>query len=218
MPLYAKLGIEAEMVGPQQIARLVPGIRTDDLKGGRIGHRDGYGSPLDALAGLAAAAVLEGVRIVEHVRVESLITEGGRVVGARTSDGEIRADRVLLATGVWTAPLARTVGVGVPIWPYTRSIMEAAGPFPTLAAIPMVIEWESGFHFRPKDGAQRFAMPNLTASGAVEKGPAGAPASFDAPADALEVPPQLEPWVKARGAWRMDAFADLRITDRRSCT
>ena len=217
MPLYAKLGIEAEMVGPQQIARLVPGMRIDDLKGGRIGHRDGYGSPLDALAGLAAAAVLEGVRIVEHVRVESLITEGGRVVGARTSDGEIRADRVLLATGVWTAPLARTVGVGVPIWPYTRSIMEAAGPFPTLAAIPMVIEWESGFHFRPKDGAQRFAMPNLTASGAVEKGPAGAPASFDAPADALEVPPQLEPWVKARGAWRMDAFADLRITGRWSC-
>jgi len=218
MPLYARLGVEVELVGRERIARLVPGIRTDDLKGGRFGARDGYGAPVDALAGFAAAAVLEGVRLVEHVRAEALITENGRVVGAQTSDGEIRADRVLLATGVWTAPLATTAGVRVPIWPYRRSIMESAGPFPKLASIPLVIEWESGFHFRPKGGAQRFAMPNLTTDGAVEKGPATPPESFDAPAlDPADVPPQLEPWVRARGAWRMEAFADLKITDRWSC-
>jgi sarcosine oxidase subunit beta len=218
MPLYARLGVEVELVGRERIARLVPGIRTDDLKGGRFGARDGYGAPVDALAGFAAAAVLEGVRLVEGVRADSLITENGRLVGARTSDGEIRADRVLLATGAWTAPLAATAGVQVPIWPYRRSIMEAAGPFPKLASIPLVIEWESGFHFRPKGGAQRFAMPNLTDDGAIEKGPVGAPDSFDAPAlDPADVPPQLEPWVKARGAWRMEPFADLKITDRWSC-
>ena len=218
MPLYARLGVEVELVGREGIARLVPGIRTDDLKGGRFGARDGYGAPVDALAGFAAAAVLEGVRLIEHVRGESLITEGGRVVGARTSDGEIRADRVLLATGAWTSPLAATVDVRVPIWPYRRSIMEAAGPFPKLAAIPLVVEWESGFHFRPKGGAQRFAMPNVTNDGAVEKGPAAAPESFDEPTlDPADVPPQLDPWVRARGAWRMEPFADLKITDRWSC-
>ena len=221
MSLYERLGVEVEMVGPQRIAKLVPGIRTDDLKGGRFGARDGYGVPVDALAGFAAAAAIEGVRFIEHVRVESLITENARVAGVRTNDGEIRADRVLLATGVWTAPLAATAGVHVPIWPYRRSIMEAAGPFPTLASIPLVIEWESGFHFRPYSAnggaAQRFAMPNLTADGAVEKGPAGAPESFDPALDPADVPPPLEPWVKARGARRMAQFADLRITDRWSC-
>ena len=221
MALYARLGVEVEMVGPQQIARLVPGIRIGDLKGGRLGRRDGYGAPLDALAGFAAAAALEGVQLIEHVRLESLLVESGAVVGVRTADGEIRADRVLLATGAWTAPIAATAGVRVPIWPYRRSIMEAAGPFPGLATIPLVIEWESGFHFRPytRSGgaAQRFAMPNLTLDGAAEKGPAGAPDDFDAPGLDLEVPPQLEPWLKARGAWRMEAFADLRITDSWSC-
>ena len=217
LPLYERLGVAVEMVGPQRIAALVPGIRVDDLTGGRFCALDGYGAPLEALAGFAAAASLEGARLVEGVRVESLITEGDRVVGARTSEGEIRADRVLLATGAWTAPLAATAGVQVPIWPYRRTILEAAGPFPALAGIPMVIELESGFHFRPKGAAQRFAMPNLTADGTVEKGPAAPPDAFGAPTDALEVPPQLEPWVKARGAWRMEAFADLRITDRWSC-
>ncbi len=217
MPLYKRLGLEVEMLGPQRIAHLVPGIRVDDLKGGRVCARDGYGSPLDALAGFAAAAALEGVKLVEHVRAESLIVEGGRVVGAHTNDGDVRADRVLLATGAWTAPLAATAGVQVPIWPYRRSIMEAAGPFPSLIATPLVVEWESGFHFRPKGGAQRFAMPNLTADGGVEKGPAGAPAEFGDPPDAQDVPLNLEPWVKARGAWRMDAFKDLKITDQWSC-
>ncbi len=221
MPLYKKLGLEVELVGPQRIAALVPGIRVDDLKGGRFCARDGYGAPLDALAGFAAAAVLEGVQIIEGVRVDALIPEDGRVVGARTSDGEIRADRVLLATGVWTAPLAATAGVQVPIWPYRRSLMEAAGPFPKLAAIPLVIELESGFHFRPYAGkggaAQRFAMPNLGADGEIEKGPAAPPATFGVPDGPLEVPAQLEPWVKARGERRMEAFKDLRITDRWSC-
>jgi sarcosine oxidase subunit beta len=218
MQLYGRLGVEVEIIGPQQIAALIPGIRIDDLKGGRFGARDGYGAPLDALAGFAAAAALEGVRLIEHVRVESLLVENGTVVGARTSDGDVRADRVLLATGAWTAPLAATAGVQAPIWPYRRSIMEAAGPFPKLAAIPLVIELESGFHFRPKGGAQRFAMPNLAAGGAIERGPAAPPESFDRPnLDPGDVPPQLEPWVKVRGAWRMEAFADLKITDRWSC-
>ena len=218
IPLYERLGVEVEMVGPKRIAALVPGIRVDDLKGGRFGKRDGYGAPLDALAGFAAAAVLEGVRLVEHVRVDALLVANDRVIGANTNEGEIRADRVLLATGAWTAPLAATAGVHVPIWPYRRSIMEAAGPFPKLTEIPMVIELESGFHFRPKGPAQRFAMPNLTADGGIEKGPAAPPASFDRPdVDPGTVPPQLEPWVQARGARRMEAFADLRITDSWSC-
>jgi sarcosine oxidase subunit beta len=221
LPLYERLGLEVEMVGPQRIAELVPGIRTDDLAGGRYCARDGYGAPLEALAGFAAAALLEGVRLVEHVRVEALLTRDGAVTGARTDRGEIRADRVLLATGAWTAPLAATAGVAVPIWPYRRSIMEAAGPFPELAAIPLTVELESGFHFRPYartgGAAQRFAMPNLSADGAIEKGPAAAPDAFGGPTADLGVPAQLEPWVRARAAWRVEAFADLAITDRWSC-
>ena len=222
LPLYRRLGLAVDMVSAPEIARLVPGIRTDDLKGGRICRADGYGDPLDALAGFAAAAALEGVRFLEHTAAIALLVEDGAVRGIRTADGELRADRVLLATGAWTSTLAATAGVQVPIWPYQRSILEAAGPFPTLARIPLVVEWESGFHFRPytKRGgaAQRFAMPNLTADGGAEKGPSGAPASFDPPAfAAAEVPAALEPWVRARAAWRMEAFADLLVSDRWAC-
>jgi sarcosine oxidase subunit beta len=217
LALYARLGVEVEMLDRQQIEDLVPGIRTDDLTGGRICVRDGYGDPVAALAGFAAGSVLEGVRVFEGTEVAALVREGDRVTGVRTASGEISADRVLLATGCWTAPLAATAAVPVPIWPYRRSIMES-GPIPALLGIPMVIEWESGFHFRPKDGRQRFAMPNLATGGAVEKGPAAAPESYDALRyEALDVPGELEPWVRARAAWRHPAFADLRIASSWSC-
>jgi sarcosine oxidase subunit beta len=217
MPLYERVGVNVEMVDRTTIADLVPGMRVDDLAGGRFGAEDGYGDPLEALAGLAAHAQLGGVRLREGVDVREILRDRERVTGVRTAAGDISCERVLLATGCWTAALAATAGVAVPIWPYARSIMEA-GPFPQLSRIPMVIEWESGFHFRPKGNAQRFAMPNLTADGAVEKGPRAEPASFVPGTFApLEVPPALEPWVKARAAWRHPAFADLRISSAWSC-
>ena len=217
LPLYERVGVNVEMVDRITISDLVPGMRVDDLAGGRFGAEDGYGDPLQALAGFAAHAQLDGMRFREATAVREIVRDKDRVIGVRMDAGEISCERLLLATGCWTAPLAATAGVAVPIWPYARSIMEA-GPFPQLARIPMVIEWESGFHFRPKGPAQRFAMPNVTVDGAIEKGPAGAPSSFVPGAfPPLEVPASLEPWVRARAAWRHPAFADLRISSSWAC-
>ena len=217
LPLYERVGVNVEMVDRSEIERLVPGIRTDDLVGGRFGAEDGYGDPLEALAGFAAHAQLGGVTMREGVAVTGIVREGDRVTGVRTTGGVISCERILLATGCWTAPLAATAGVAVPIWPYPRSIMESR-PYPALSRVPLTIELESGFHFRPKGAAQRFAMPNLTSDGRVEKGPGSPPAAF-VPGEFSElvVPSSLEPWVRARAAWRHPLFADLRITDSWSC-
>ena len=217
MPLYERVGVNVEMVDRSEIERLVPGIRTDDLVGGRFGAEDGYGDPIEALAGFAASAQLSGVKMREGVAALEIVRDGDRVTGVRTAEGVIACERVLLATGCWTASLAATAGVAVPIWPYARSIMESR-PYPALSRVPMTIEWESGFHFRPKGAAQRFAMPNLTSDGGVEKGP-GAPPSVFVPGEfaPLVVPQSLEPWVRARAAWRHPLFADLHVTSSWSC-
>lgn len=216
MDMYERLRVPVELLGRVEIAELVPRMRVDDLAGARYCARDGYGDPVVALAGLAGAAQLGSATFKEGVPVVSLVREGDRVTGVHTSAGDVSAGRVLVATGCWTAPLCATAGIAVPIWPYRRSIMES-GPIPQLANIPLVIEWESGFHFRPKGNVQRFAMPNVTADGREEKGPAGAPSAFPGEFAPLDVPPALEPWVKARAAWRHPAFADLRIVRSWSC-
>ncbi|TMB62413.1 MAG: FAD-binding oxidoreductase [Chloroflexi bacterium] len=216
MPLYEKVGVNVEMVGRVSVAELVRGMRVDDVVGGRFGAEDGYGDPPQALAGFAAFAQLAGVQIKERTNVREIMRSGDRVTGVRTDDDEIAADRVLLATGCWTAPLAATAGVAVPIWPYRRSIMESQ-PIPQLSRAPMVIEWESGFHFRPKGNAVRFAMPNLTTDGGIEKGPPGPPSAYPGDYVPLDVPASLEPWVRARAAWRHPLFADVQIRSSWSC-
>jgi sarcosine oxidase subunit beta len=218
MPLYERLGVNVEMVDRVTINDLVPGMRVDDLAGGRFGAEDGYGDPLQALAGFAAFAQLAGVRIREGVTVRELVRNGDRVTGVRTDDGVLSADRVLLATGCWTAALAATVNVHVPIWPYARSIMESQ-PIPRLGRTPMTIEWESGFHFRTAQigTAVRFAMPNINQDGSIEKGPSGPPSRFPGDYPPLVVPPALEPWTKERAAWRHPLFAELSIRSSWAC-
>jgi len=219
LPLYEKVGVNVEMVDRITIRDLVPGLRVDDLVGGRFGAEDGYGDPLQALAGFAAFAQLGGVRVREGVTAHAVVRNGDRVTGVRTDDGVLSADRVLLATGCWTAPLAATANVAVPIWPYRRSIMESQ-QLPQLAPTPMTIEWESGFHFRTASHgtAVRFAMPNIDQDGSLEKGPGAPPLSF-VPGDypPLDVPAALEPWVKTKAAWRHPLFSDLQIRSSWSC-
>lgn len=216
MALYERVGVNVEMIDRIQIAELVPGLRLDDVRGGRFGAEDGYGDPLQALAGFAAFAQLGGVKIREGVTVRSLVRNGDRVTGVRTADGELSADRVLLATGCWTAALAATADVRVPIWPYVRTILESQ-PIPALRRAPMTIEVESGFHFRPKANQVRFAVPNINLDGTLEKGPAHAPEVFPGDFPPLVVPPRVEAWTKERAAHRHPAFTNVDIRSSWGC-
>src|SRR3989449_10772843 len=121
MPMYERMRAGVRMVSRIEIAELVPGIRVDDVFGGRFGARDGYGDPLVALAGFAAAAQLDGASFHEGVGVEALLREGDRVTGVRTATSDVRADRVLLATGCWTAAPAATAAIRGARWPRRRS-------------------------------------------------------------------------------------------------
>lgn len=71
--------------------------------------------PSTLLAELAADSAAAGVRIEEGIDVLELIVSGRRVVELRTTSGRRAIDRIVLAAGAWTAPLARTAGVSLPI-------------------------------------------------------------------------------------------------------
>jgi glycine/D-amino acid oxidase-like deaminating enzyme len=63
--------------------------------------------------------------------VLSLMTEGSRITGVVTATGKLRADRVVLATGVATNTLCQSLGVSLPInvSPATLLTFEHAHPF-----------------------------------------------------------------------------------------
>ncbi len=70
---------------------------------------------LKALRG--ALARMPNVRIVEHCAVSGFVLDGRQVVGINTSQGEMRADRVVVAAGAWSGNLLATLGLELPVKP-----------------------------------------------------------------------------------------------------
>lgn len=66
---------------------------------------------------LAARVREHGGSIRCGVKVTRLVAQGGRIVGADTDAGRVQAQRVVLAAGNGSVPLARSVGLRVPIRP-----------------------------------------------------------------------------------------------------
>lgn len=70
---------------------------------------------LKALRG--ALAKMPNVRIVEHCAVSGFVLDGRQVVGVNTSQGEMRADRVVVAAGAWSGNLLAKLGLELPVKP-----------------------------------------------------------------------------------------------------
>ncbi len=109
-------GIDAELLMPDQIAKLCPGLDLSDkarfpIVGGLLQPRGGTARH-DAVAwGFAHAADRLGVDIIENCEVTGFLQERGRVVGVITSRGTIRAPKVGVAVAGNTSEVMRKAGV-----------------------------------------------------------------------------------------------------------
>ena len=55
------------------------------------------------LAALRKYCELNQIQIIENVEIKSLVTENGKIVGAKSEDESFHAETVILTTGAWTS-------------------------------------------------------------------------------------------------------------------
>ena len=150
--LHASLGVEAEVLTPEEAASLAPGIATEDLVGATFGPRDGIADPSGLTQGYATLARGSGAEIEFGVEVEVVRIGGDRVLGVDTSDGPIDAGVVVNAAGPWAGVLAATAGVDLPLEPIPRHVL-VTGPFDGAPERrTLVIEAMTSFYFH-REGA-----------------------------------------------------------------
>jgi glycine cleavage system T protein len=113
--MAATVGVETRVLDLDEVAEKWPLMRTDDLVGALFIPRDGQTSPVDTTVALAKGAKARGAQVIEGVSVTELRATDGRVTGVRTEQGDIEAEIVVLATGMWTRHLAAQIGVNVPL-------------------------------------------------------------------------------------------------------
>jgi glycine/D-amino acid oxidase-like deaminating enzyme len=113
--MLQQVGVETEIVGPEELVELEPEMRVDEDQLAAYEPRSGYANPGATTHAMAAAARRLGVDIREGVTVTAVLSQGDRIRGVGTSAGFIESPIVILANGAWAVPLAAGLGIELPI-------------------------------------------------------------------------------------------------------
>jgi D-amino-acid dehydrogenase len=121
IPLFEKHGIEQELVTVAAIIEKEPalGAVADKFAGAIYGVSDASGDCRTFTRALADRCRDKyAVRFSLGTRVKGLRSEGDVITSADSSGGPVPADVFVLALGVGSAAVARTVGVRLPVFPF----------------------------------------------------------------------------------------------------
>ena len=112
------IGLEAEIVSPDEARRLMPAISSESLYGAVYIPRDGHLDPHQTTHAVANAARQLGATIHTGVLVTGIeLSPQGEVRKVITNQGEIRAEIVINAAGIWAPQVAAMVGAFAPSTP-----------------------------------------------------------------------------------------------------
>jgi sarcosine oxidase subunit beta len=146
-----ELGFDrAELLKAEDVLRLVPQLRADDVVGGSFCPTDGFVDPHSVMNGFAARAIERGGRIEKGVEVIAILRDDRGVAGVETTRGRVPTRTVVNAAGPWAVQVASMACVRLPVEPLRRMLVPTE-PFPQIShQAPMTIDMATGFHFRPE--------------------------------------------------------------------
>jgi glycine cleavage system aminomethyltransferase T/glycine/D-amino acid oxidase-like deaminating enzyme len=171
-------GLPLSIVTTEEALQRFPMFDPAGILGAAFLPTDGHLDPSGLAYALAEGAKRRGAEIRTGVRVTGVEVESGRVTGVQTDRGEIRADVVVNAGGMYANQLGRLAGVEVPVVPFahqylvTKPIEGVRPDFPTMRDPDRLV------YFRAEGGGS-FVMGGYErnpAPWAVEDGP---PADFN---------------------------------------
>jgi sarcosine oxidase subunit beta len=137
-----------ELLSPEDIRKVLPQLRSDDIIGGSLCPTDGFVDPESVMTGFMARAVERGTELWRGTEVTGICTSHAIVSGVRTTSGDVQAPIVVNAAGPWAAAIARMAGAELPVQPLRRMLVLTEA-FPGLPErLPMIIDMSTGWHFR----------------------------------------------------------------------
>ena len=151
---YAKhpvLGLRTELLGPAEIKRMCPLIDVSGVFGALYDKHEGHVDPSGVTHAYAKAARRNGADISRHTRVMDLKPTGRGTWRVITDKGEIEAEHVVNAAGLWAREMGRMVGVQLPLVPMehhyllTDPIQEVMD-FP--GELPLIVDLDNEIYMR----------------------------------------------------------------------
>lgn len=111
-------GLPVEFLTDAQLHDVYPVLaRTESVKAALWSPTDGYLQPNSLVNAYVSAARDLGVTVATHTAVTGIGVRGGVIESVSTQAGSYRTDQVIIASGPWSAALARLAGLDLPIVP-----------------------------------------------------------------------------------------------------
>ena len=111
-----RFGVDAQELAPGAVHERFPGLRCD-VAGGFFFPEDAHLDPLRFTRAVALLAADAGAEIRTGVEALAIEASSAATVRILTTRGAMDAGQVVLAAGVWTPALARSLGLRLPVEP-----------------------------------------------------------------------------------------------------
>ena len=108
-------GLDVQVISTGEIKERLPHYNMENVKGGVFLPKDGQVNPIDVTQALAQGARSRGAKVLENMKVTRILVKNGSAYGVETPDGTILADKVVVASGMWSRDLGRSIGVNIPL-------------------------------------------------------------------------------------------------------
>src|SRR5262245_11664706 len=100
-------GLKAvQLLCPEDVRRIAPEIRSDDVIGGSFCSTDGFVDPHSVMTGFMQKARERGVELMRETEVTGIRVDSRGVAGVETSRGLIAGRVVVNAAGPWAGKVA----------------------------------------------------------------------------------------------------------------
>jgi glycine/D-amino acid oxidase-like deaminating enzyme len=159
--LQRRVGINTELLSPEALREIIPGMATDDVVAAAYEPEGGYADPHLATTAYAEAAGRFGTKVFGNAEVTGVRFAADRVIGVDTSDGRFDAPIVINCAGPWGAAVAEMTGVTVPINACRVQVATFRRPMEFGPTHPVVLDFIHATYFRPETG-------NLTLVGLID--------------------------------------------------
>lgn len=144
--LQKTLGLNVQMLNPDEINRLAPHVNLDGIKSATFCLDDGLIDPHEFLIGYEKAARRNGVEIIYQAEVTAIDTDRGKVTGLKTSQGNISTSLIIDCAGPYSKLIGQMAGVIVPVEPVRRQIVTTGELDFVKPGFPMVVDVKSGLY------------------------------------------------------------------------
>ncbi|MEO6567556.1 MAG: FAD-dependent oxidoreductase, partial [Opitutaceae bacterium] len=148
---HKAMGIESHLVSPSEIEAMCPIYDSSEILGGLYDPHEGYLDPHGATVAYAQCAKQLGATVKEGVKVEALTQLPNGTWEIETDSGQIRAEHVVNAAGLWAREVGAMAGVSLPLIPMEHHYI-ITDPLPELEQadkeIPFLIDLDGGIYLR----------------------------------------------------------------------